>query len=131
MQLDSSIVWAMLFCVYYPNFSSAWASIGIIKEWATIGVNTTGAMDVADRDYASALAQRLLRLVADLQRNAGDPQLVCLRLESVYTDAGCAWCPNPCWGLVGRSPTSTRKNGRLGSAQLAEVMAKLRESAVE
>jgi len=44
-------------------------------------------MDVADRDYANALAQRLLRLVDDLQRDDGDPQLVCLRVESVYTDA--------------------------------------------
>ena len=38
-------------------------------------------------DHASALAQRLLRLADDLQRNHEDPQLVCVRLESLYTDA--------------------------------------------
>ena len=38
-------------------------------------------------DHASALARRLLRLADDLQRNHEDPQLVCARLESLYTDA--------------------------------------------
>ena len=38
-------------------------------------------------DHTSALAQRLLRLADDLQRNHEDPQLVCVRLESLYTDA--------------------------------------------
>lgn len=67
-------------------------------------------MDVADRDYASALAQRLLRLVDDLQRNDGDPQLVCLRVESVYTDA--------------------IELDAHGALIPAEVMAKLRESVI-
>ena len=38
-------------------------------------------------DHTSALAQRLLKLSDDLQRNHEDPQLVCVRLESLYTDA--------------------------------------------
>lgn len=38
-------------------------------------------------DHASTLAQRLLRLTDDLQRNHEDPQLVCVCLESLYTDA--------------------------------------------
>ena len=38
-------------------------------------------------DHTSALTQRLLRLADDLQRNHEDPQLVCARLESLYTDA--------------------------------------------
>ena len=38
-------------------------------------------------DHTSALAQRLLRLADDLQRNHEDPQLVCVRLEPLYTDA--------------------------------------------
>ena len=67
-------------------------------------------MDVADRDYASALAQRLLRLVDDLQRDDGDPQLVCLRVESVYTDA--------------------IELDAHGALIPAEVMAKLRESVI-
>ena len=61
-------------------------------------------------DHTSSLAQRLLRLADDLQRNHEDPQLVCVRLESLYTD--------------------TIELDMHGALIPAEVMDKLRESVI-